>query len=99
MLVSAIAKCKDELAGRRIVDTFDLSFRERIDTIEKAVGAWDPVVELAANALSTLQPAVEKRLREESISDAIEAFLGFFGALKSANPKVFADFAKHVATT
>jgi len=99
VFVSAIAACKDELAGRRVVDTFDLSFKERVDTIQKAVDTWTPVVELAISALSTLQPAVEKdRLREEVVTDAITGFLGFFGALKSANPKVFADFAKNVAT-
>ncbi|MBK9756752.1 MAG: AIPR family protein [Nannocystis sp.] len=96
LAVSAFGVSVDELAGKRVADRFDVAFK-KISTIDDAIAAWRPVVDVAISAMSNLHPAAEKRLRGEGVvEDSNKKFLGFLSVLKGVNPKVFSDFARQI---
>ncbi|MFJ8813050.1 AIPR family protein [Amycolatopsis thermoflava] len=98
LLVSAVAKSAEIYLGRAVVDTFKLSFGEKV-TPWDAADLWAPLVEallpFAPGQLGSVFDEGGLR-RKELVGAALRNFRTSVNSTKRANSSLFAEFASHV---
>jgi hypothetical protein len=95
LLVSAIARCLETIAGQAIPNPRRVSFGSNVSPL-RAQRFWTPIVEATVPFSNHLLPAVKNGLKSESIAPAVDTFISLVEATKSANAPVFQTFTQHL---
>jgi len=96
LFTSAIANCLETLLDRRIPNTFRMGFKT-IKTLDKAVEAWQPIVEISSSFCVHLKDGLSHGLKNnDDISKAVGVFRSLIESTKEANKTTFKGFASKV---
>lgn len=76
ILATAISNSIESLLQERVTDKYSLRFKESVDTIEKAVEIWNPVVLACSAFAQKLTPATATKMgNSEIVSEALSDHL------------------------
>lgn len=95
LFVAAVANCIEIFLRRPVPNVFRISFGPV--SPDEARRIWLPVVEVTANFITVLEPALKTGLKNsEEIKKSLNEFRRFINATSSANEQVFGDFRSRV---
>jgi hypothetical protein len=93
LLVSAIAACMETFLGKRVSDSFRLSFLTGVSPA-LAQGHWDEMVLTTAPQCSHLEDAFTDGLKNtERVKKAVQTFQGLVEVTAAANSDIYRKFA------
>lgn len=98
LLASAIASALEIFVNAPIPDRFEVRFVENL-TPQKAIDAWEPVVQVAMPAVIHLDGALSSvNLKNQAVvSDHVGRFTSFLESLRNLQPGPFTVFARKIA--
>lgn len=87
MLATAISNSIESIIQSGITDKYSLEFNESIDSIDKAVKIWEPIVSSCASfANKTLSPVTGTKMgNHENVEQCLEDFLSNIDSLASTD--------------
>nr|WP_276598626.1 AIPR family protein [Nannocystis sp. SCPEA4] len=94
LLIAAIGKCLETFAKKRIPETFRVSFGNA--RYQSAVSFWNPIVEISLAGCGVLQPAVDARLKDSAVKDALGKFQQLIEMTKQANISIYNEFTRKI---
>lgn len=93
LLVSAIAACMETFLGRKVFDTFRLSFRPSVSPAA-AQTLWTEMVLTTAPLCTHLEEALADGLKStERVRKAVQTFQGLVEVTSAANNRIYKEFA------